>query len=343
MTRLQNDHAKLAALFRDADTRDIPELVRKYQEMRSILKELLMWKSERTDLLRMDNEGKNDIDTIIDGLATELTTRAAELRNTLLNRFIPNSESIIVEMRANGNPNAVDQDYHLKILFEAYTKYVQNTPGLKIDSVSLVPSKYGLTRATFIVRGKSAYRSFIGEAGTHRFEDRDRYTGDGKTHTHFIQVNILPEVDSSSKQFPESDFTIETTTSQGPGGQNVNKVETAVRLKHRETGEEVVIQDTRHQARNKEIAFRILRARLAELDRKEKLSEQNKIRRIQTGVGKRTDRVRNYDLITGRVRDERIQDIQFLSKDILSGGLGSISDVILDNQVEEAILKETAF
>jgi len=187
---------------------------------------------------------------------------------------------------------------------------------------------------TFIaeVRGENAYNYLKFESGVHRVQRVPATEKSGRVHTSTASVAVLPQVNQSEVAINPSDLEVSFFRSSGPGGQNVNKVETAVRIKHIPTGIIVSSQVERSQARNREKALNILRAKIYEERQRQRESQAGSLRREQIGSSERAEKIRTYNFPQNRVTDHRLnKKWQKLDK-IMEGNLDIIFQEALKNK-----------
>jgi len=185
-----------------------------------------------------------------------------------------------------------------------------------------------LRSGVLAVSGERVFSNLQFEAGTHCVKRVPATETQGRVHTSTATVAILPEPQEIEIQLDPADVDEHITTAQGPGGQNVNKVATAVHLIHKPTGIEVRMQETKSQAQNREKAWRLLRARLYQRKLKEEHARQAQERAGQIGTGGRAERIRTYRWKESIAVDHRINE-SFPLQSTMNGDLGPIADALI--------------
>ena len=172
--------------------------------------------------------------------------------------------------------------------------------------------------------GHGAYETFSVESGVHRVQRVPATESAGRIHTSTATVAVLPVIPPQAVEVKEADLEWQFTTAGGPGGQNVNKVNTAVRLTHQPTGIIVAVREERFQARNKEIALEILRAKLWEKAEQERLSKIESGRAAAVGRGMRSEKIKTYNFPQNRLTDHRLAKSWYSLKEIIAGDLAEV-------------------
>ncbi len=193
---------------------------------------------------------------------------------------------------------------------------------LKIEAVDVSSTELGgVKEAVYQVSGKGAYKLLKYESGVHRVQRVPETETQGRIHTSTATVAVLPEAEDVEVEINDKDVRIDIFHSGGAGGQNVNKVASAVRLTHFPTGIVVTCQDERSQLKNKERAFQVLRSRLYDLYRGKAGREREESRRSLVGSGDRSERIRTYNYPQSRITDHRIGFSVYDMEKFLAGDL----------------------
>lgn len=209
-------------------------------------------------------------------------------------------------------------------LFRMYKKYA-DAKGLRIEILDAHPTDLGgFKQIVFEVSGPGTFGKFKFESGVHRVQRVPETEASGRVHTSTATVAVLPEVENVQIQIRDEEIEFEAYRAGGPGGQNVNKVETAVRLVHKPTGIVVTCQEERSQHKNKEKALKLLRARLQEKYESEQRQEITQQRRIQIGTAARSEKIRTYNFPQNRVTDHRIDLTLYQLDRVIEGELDEL-------------------
>jgi peptide chain release factor 1 len=215
-------------------------------------------------------------------------------------------------------------------LLEMYRRYA-STRGWRFNELQLSPAEQGGFKSAIVsVAGEGAWTALAYEGGTHQVKRVPATEAQGRVHTSTATVAVLPEPEEIEVTIAPGDVREIMTTAQGPGGQNVNKVATAVHLIHEATGIEVRMQETKSQAQNRQRAWQILRARLYERQRAEAEASRSEARMTMIGSGDRAEKIRTYRYKENLVVDHRIGR-SFNLAEMMAGGLQPLVDELIEH------------
>ncbi len=239
---------------------------------------------------------------------------------------------IIMEIRAGAGGD--EASLFARELAEMYERYVETKPwSWKAVDASL-NELGGYKEASFEIKGEDVYKILEWETGVHRVQRIPATEKQGRIHTSTVSVAVMPIYKKTTIELNPSDLEFETSRSGGAGGQNVNKVETAVRVIHKPTGLDVRSTAHRTQLKNKEAALSILKSKLQAIKDEEERKEHDEKRRKQIGTGDRSEKIRTYNFPQDRITDHRIKESWSNITGIMSGGLAKIVDTIQEKQEE---------
>ena len=209
-------------------------------------------------------------------------------------------------------------------LFRMYPRYAQSKDWKFLVIDSSRSSLGGFKEISLEISDPSAFEELKNESGVHRVQRIPATEKNGRIHTSTASVAILPKVEAAEIKINPQDLRIETARSSGPGGQNVNKRSTAVRVTHVPTNIVVFSQTERSQPQNKEIAMEILRAKLYEIKREREMNQLSQERQSQIGTADRSEKIRTYNYPQNRVTDHRINKSWHDLETIMNGKLDAI-------------------
>jgi len=214
-------------------------------------------------------------------------------------------------------------------LYRMYSQYAANK-GWTIESMSASPTELGgFKEVVFSVKGRDAYKRLKFESGVHRVQRVPETEAQGRIHTSTATVAVLVEPKEVDTVIEPKDLRIDTYRSSGPGGQHMQKTDSAVRITHIPTGVVVACQDERSQLKNKNKAMRILGARLLDMKREAEIKKLSQERKSQIGSGDRSEKIRTYNFPDRRVTDHRINFTSHRLEAILDGDLDELSDALI--------------
>jgi peptide chain release factor 1 len=255
-----------------------------------------------------------------------LAALTSKIRRELLPKDPRDSRNVIMEVRAGtGGEEAALFAYEL---YRAYARYAERRRWHSEILSASESEKGGFKEVVFEVRGEGAYSRLKYESGVHRVQRVPETEAQGRIHTSTATVAVLPEAEEVDVAIEEREVRIDIFHSSGAGGQNVNKVATAVRLTHIPTGIVVVCQDERSQLKNRIKAMTVLRSRLFDMQQQKQDAEMSEARRSQVGSGDRSEKIRTYNFPQDRITDHRIGLTVHNIPDRLDGNLDDIIDAV---------------
>ena len=262
------------------------------------------------------------------------------LKLALLPKDANDDRDIIIEIRAGAGGN--EAGLFAADLFRMYSRYALSK-GWAVDIINSNESGIGgFKEIIFEVRGKGAFSRLKYERGVHRVQRVPVTESSGRLHTSTATVAILPQADEVEVKINPDDLRIDIYHSGGAGGQNVNKVATAVRITHLPTGIVSTCQDERSQLRNRTKAMSVLRARLLDIERTKQEAAITQQRRSQVGTGDRAEKIRTYNFPQDRVSDHRLgKNLHNLPR-IMGGELDELIDALAASEQTKQTEKQPA-
>jgi peptide chain release factor 1 len=220
-------------------------------------------------------------------------------------------------------------------LARMYLRFAENQ-GWRVEELDRNEGGLGqIKELVLLIKGKNAYKSLRFESGVHRVQRVPSTESSGRIHTSTATVAVLPEVEDAEVYINPSDIEFEAFRSGGAGGQNVNKVSTAVRLKHVPTGIVVTCQTERSQLQNRENAMSLLRARLWEIEQEKKFGDLTSNRAAQVGTGDRSEKIRTYNFPQNRITDHRINKSWYNLEGIMEGKLIGVIEALEKGEMSD--------
>jgi len=324
------DHRRLQELSKEKS--DLEDIVYKYQQYKANDLEL----AELEDLL--NSHGDAEMMAFVKEEVSKLKQQRNDilhgLRLSLLPRNPNDERDVIVEIRAGAGGG--EAGLFAADLFRMYSRYAE-AKGWQIGIIDSNQSEIGgVKELVFEIKGKGAFSRFKHECGVHRVQRVPTTEASGRIHTSTATVAVLPAVDEIELNINPDDLKMEFFHSRGAGGQNVNKVTTAVRITHLPTGIVASCQDDRSQIRNRLKAMEVLRARLLALEQQKQSESIDKERQMQVGGGQRAEKIRTYNFPQNRVTDHRINLSFHNLQQILDGELDEVIEALISKeQVEQ--------
>jgi len=315
----------------------LEEMVARYREYKTASESLAETRAMLDD--GPDEEMAELVKQEVASLEAEQEHLLEKLKLALLPKDPNDEKDIIVEIRAGAGGE--EAGLFAADLFRMYSRYAQ-IKGWKIDVISVNESGIGgIREIIFEVKGRGAYSRLKYESGVHRVQRVPTTESSGRIHTSTATVAVLPKAEELDIEVNPEDLKVDIFHSGGAGGQNVNKVATAVRMTHIPTGIVVVCQDERSQLQNRLRAMSVLRTRLLDAERRKQEEKITSERRSQVGTGDRAEKIRTYNFPQDRISDHRINlTVRNLPR-ILEGELDELVDAVATSiqakQLEEQV------
>jgi len=315
--------AKLVALSKERGR--IKSIILKYREYKKAAADI-----DSARQIAEDATADPDFRTLAEEELEQLTARKdqvlAEIENTLVMADDLHIDSVIMEIRAGtGGEEAA---LFARDLYDMYCRYAADRRW-RVEQLDFSPSeKGGFREIIFNIKGEGVWSELGYEGGGHRVQRVPETEAQGRIHTSAATVAVLPEPEEVDIQINPADVIEHVSRSSGPGGQNVNKVSSAIRLEHIPTGITVNMRDESSQHKNRAKAWRILRSRVYELYESRRRAERDSQRKTMIGSGDRSDKIRTYNFPQNRVTDHRIGLSLYNLDKVIAGDMGDLIEAL---------------
>ena len=324
-------------------TDDFRKVNQEHSKLAQLLEKYDLWVKSLSNLeenrVMLADEQDGELRELIENDIVLLTANCAELEENIQISLLPpdpnDSKNIIVEIQpaAGGDEAAL----FASELYRAYL-YFAEKQGWKVEILEQSDTDLGgVKNVSFSLSGCDVYSKMKFESGVHRVQRVPATEAGGRIHTSTITVSVMPEAEEVELDIRQEDLRFDVFRSSGPGGQCVNTTDSAVRVTHIPTGLSVASQQEKSQHRNKEIAIRILYARLLERKQSEEAAKQAADKRSQVGTGDRSERIRTYNFPQNRVTDHRFNVSSFDLPKLMQGDLDLILNPILKLVCEQQL------
>ena len=323
---VSSDYSRIQSLAKEqASIRNLVSLSREY---RMVLSEI----EDVRSMLRDDSD--QDIVALAREELAQLEERKTRAEHDLQVALVPadpnDQKSVIMEIRAG--TGGEEAGLFAAELYRMYSRYAQRL-GWRLEVMDANETGLGaIKEIVFLVKGQDAFGRLKHESGTHRVQRIPVTESGGRLHTSAATVAVLPEAEEVDVVVRPDDLEIDIYHASGHGGQNVQKVATAVRITHKPTGIVATCQDERSQFKNKEKAMAVLRSRLLAREIQRKQEEVTEARRSQVGSGDRSERVRTYNYPQNRITDHRVGLTSYNLEGALEGDIDMFISALIEHE-----------
>jgi len=316
---IAGDHARLIPLSKEQGK--LKTMVAKYREYKKAAAGM-----KEAEQILADGDAEEEYKALAKEEMAELETRSNVLLEEITNSFVMaedmDIDSIIMEIRAGtGGEEAA---LFARDLYTMYIRYAESHRW-KVEQLDFSSTeKGGFREVIFGIKGSGVWAELGYEGGGHRVQRVPQTESQGRVHTSAATVAVLPEPEELDIEIAPEDVVEHVSRSGGPGGQSVNKLNSAIKLEHIPTGITVSMQDEKSQHKNRSKAWRVLRSRIYEHHMSEKRAERDSRRKSMIGSGDRSQKIRTYNFPQNRVTDHRINLSLYSLDKIIAGDMGEL-------------------
>lgn len=321
---VQADGVRFSAVAREHGS--LAKLATKYRRFQALIDEV-------AELKQMSESGSTDEKELAEAELPETRRKREELWSELLDMTVggedANRTRCVMEIRAGTGGD--EASLFARDLFEMYRHHAEEKRW-KVEIMEASPTEMGgFSKITLAFEGEGVYRELRYEGGTHRVQRVPETEAKGRIHTSVATVAVLPEPEDVEVDLQPDDYRLDKYCASGPGGQHVNKTESAVRLTHYETGIVVAMQDEKSQHKNLSKALRILKSRLYDHYQQLEAAKRSAERKTMVGSGDRSDKIRTYNFPDNRLTDHRIGLTLYKLDQIIRGDLQPVTDALIEH------------
>jgi peptide chain release factor 1 len=320
----------------NSERSNIEPIVFKFREYKKVVADIegnkdIIHNEKDEDMREMAKEELSELEA-------KLPIIEQELKLLLLPKDPNDDRNVILEIRAGAGGD--EASIFVADVWRMYKNYF-NSKGWRSDVVSISEGDRGLKEIVVNVAGDKVYSKMKYESGVHRVQRVPDTEAQGRVHTSTITVAVMPEADEVGDVVLDmNEIRIDVYRSSGSGGQSVNTSDSAVRLTHMPSGIVIAMQDERSQLKNKEKAFKILKAKLYDLRIQEAQAKEASMRKGLVGTGDRSERIRTYNYPQGRISDHRINFTIYNLPNFMNGDIDEVIDALIAHN--QAILLQGA-
>jgi len=327
-----SNSAKLISLSKEQGK--LRAIVTKYRRYKKTLAGI-----EEAEQILADSSADEDFRALakeeLQQLEGKKSTLLKEITNTLVMADDMDIDSVIMEIRAGtGGEEAA---LFARDLYNMYIRYAENRRW-KVEQLDFsISEKSGFREVIFNIKGPGVWSELGYEGGGHRVQRVPETESQGRIHTSAATVAVLPEPEELDIEIAPDDVVEHVSRSSGPGGQNVNKISSAIKLEHIPTGITVSMQDEQSQHKNRAKAWRVLRSRIYEYHQSKQRAERDSQRKTMIGSGDRSQKIRTYNFPQNRVTDHRINLSLYNLDRIMTGDMDELIAALKDYDREQRL------
>jgi len=330
--RTARDSARLVALSKEQGK--LKAVVLKYRQYKKLAADI-----QQAEQILADSAADGDLKALAKAEMQELEGKKNALLEQITSSLVMSDDmaidSVIMEIRAGtGGEEAA---LFARDLYDMYMKYAEARKW-KVEQLDFSTTEKGGFREVIVsIKGPGVWSELRYEGGGHRVQRVPQTESQGRIHTSAATVAVLPEPEDLDIQIAPADVIEHVSRSSGPGGQNVNKVSSAIRLEHIPTGITVNMRDEQSQHKNRAKAWRLLRSRVYEYFQSKKQAERDSQRKTMIGSGDRSEKIRTYNFPQNRVTDHRINLSLYHLDSVLAGNMAELVAALKDYDVQQRL------